>query len=71
MKKTLFMFFVHLVFSSMVTPLILTPSTKRKLPLDSVQGISNKKRKSIKQNLTFELLPSTLFGGGSTPSSGK
>ncbi|XP_040189826.1 rho GTPase-activating protein 11A-like isoform X2 [Rana temporaria] len=59
------------VFSSMVTPLILTPSTKRKLPLDSVQGISNKKRKSIKQNLTFELLPSTLFGGGSTPSSAR
>ncbi|KAM5129798.1 rho GTPase-activating protein 11A-like [Mantella aurantiaca] len=59
------------VFSSMVTPLILTPSTKRKLPLDSVQGISNKKRKSIKQNLTFELLPSSLFGGGSTPSSAR
>ncbi|XP_063804104.1 rho GTPase-activating protein 11A isoform X4 [Pseudophryne corroboree] len=59
------------VFSSMVTPLILTPSTKRKLPLDSVQGISNKKRKSIKQNLTFELLPSSLFGGGSTPASAK
>ncbi|XP_018409695.1 PREDICTED: rho GTPase-activating protein 11A [Nanorana parkeri] len=57
------------VLSSMVTPLILTPSTKRKLPLDSVQGISNKKRKSIKQNLAFELLPSSLFGGGSTPSS--
>ncbi|KAM9294054.1 rho GTPase-activating protein 11A [Gastrophryne carolinensis] len=55
--------------SSMVTPSILTPSTKRKLPLDSVQGISNKKRKSIKHNLTFELLPSSLFGGGSTPSS--
>ncbi|XP_075048841.1 rho GTPase-activating protein 11A isoform X2 [Mixophyes fleayi] len=59
------------VLSSMVTPLILTPSTKRKLPLDSVQGISNKKRKSIKQNLTFELLPSSLFGAGSTPASAK
>ncbi|XP_077320877.1 rho GTPase-activating protein 11A [Lithobates pipiens] len=59
------------VLSSMVTPFILTPSTKRKLPLDSVQGISSKKRKSIKQNLTFELLPSTLFGGGSTPSSAR
>ncbi|XP_068110024.1 rho GTPase-activating protein 11A isoform X2 [Hyperolius riggenbachi] len=59
------------VFNSMVTPLILTPSTKRKLPLDSVQGISNKKRKSIKQNLAFELLPSSLFGGGSTPSSAR
>ncbi|XP_072285047.1 rho GTPase-activating protein 11A isoform X2 [Pyxicephalus adspersus] len=59
------------VFSSMVTPLVLTPSSKRKLPLDSVQGISNKKRKSIKQNLNFELLPSSLFGGGSTPSSAR
>ncbi|XP_056403282.1 rho GTPase-activating protein 11A isoform X2 [Hyla sarda] len=57
------------VLSSMVTPLILTPSAKRKLPLDSAQGISTKKRKSIKQNLTFELLPNSLFGGGSTPAS--
>lgn len=57
------------VLSSMVTPLILTPSAKRKLPLDSAQGISTKKRKSIKQNLTFELLPSSLFGGSSTPAS--
>ncbi|XP_073495112.1 rho GTPase-activating protein 11A isoform X2 [Phyllobates terribilis] len=57
------------VLSSMVTPLILTPSAKRKLPLDSAQGISSKKRKSIKQNLTSELLPSMLFSGGSTPGS--
>ncbi|KAM4013612.1 rho GTPase-activating protein 11A-like isoform 2-T2 [Anomaloglossus baeobatrachus] len=57
------------VFSSMVTPLILTPSAKRKLPLDSAQGISSKKRKSIKQNLMSDLLPSTLFTGGSTPGS--
>ncbi|XP_044128072.1 rho GTPase-activating protein 11A-like isoform X1 [Bufo gargarizans] len=55
------------VLSSMVTPLILTPSAKRKLPLDSAQGISTKKRKSVKQNLSSELLPSSLFGGGSTP----
>ncbi|XP_069805561.1 rho GTPase-activating protein 11A isoform X2 [Dendropsophus ebraccatus] len=57
------------VLSSMVTPLILTPSAKRKLPLDSAQGFSTKKRKSIKQNLTFDLLPSSLLGGGSTPAS--
>ncbi|KAM4662820.1 rho GTPase-activating protein 11A isoform 2-T2 [Discoglossus pictus] len=55
------------VFSSMVTPLILTPSTKRKLPVDSAQGISSKKRKAIKHNLTFDLLPNSLFG--STPAS--
>eukprot|EP00079_Xenopus_tropicalis_P028547 XP_012823517.1 PREDICTED: rho GTPase-activating protein 11A isoform X1 [Xenopus tropicalis] len=57
------------VLSSMVTPLILTPNSKRKLPVESVQGISNKKRKSMKHNLNFELLPSSLFGGGSTPAS--
>ncbi|KAM3918635.1 rho GTPase-activating protein 11A [Leptodactylus fuscus] len=57
------------VLSSMVTPLILTPSAKRKLPLDSAHGISTKKRKSIKHNLPSELLPSALFGGGSTPAS--
>ncbi|XP_071971551.1 rho GTPase-activating protein 11A isoform X2 [Engystomops pustulosus] len=57
------------VLSSMVTPLILTPSAKRKLPLDSAQGISTKKRKSIKHNLPSELLPSSLFGGSSTPAS--
>ncbi|KAG8449580.1 hypothetical protein GDO86_016288 [Hymenochirus boettgeri] len=55
--------------SSMVTPFILTPSSKRKLPADSMQGISTKKRRSIKHNLGFELLPSSLFGGGSTPAS--
>ncbi|XP_018084089.1 rho GTPase activating protein 11A, gene 1 L homeolog isoform X2 [Xenopus laevis] len=57
------------VLSSMVTPLILTPNSKRKLPVESVQGISTKKRKSMKHNLNFELLPSSLFGGGSTPAS--
>uniref|UniRef100_A0A8C5QRE5 Rho-GAP domain-containing protein n=1 Tax=Leptobrachium leishanense TaxID=445787 RepID=A0A8C5QRE5_9ANUR len=55
---------------SMVTPLILTPSTKRKLPVDSAQGFSTKKRKSIKHSLAFELLPNSLFGSGSTPASG-
>uniref|UniRef100_A0A8C5QTV8 Rho-GAP domain-containing protein n=1 Tax=Leptobrachium leishanense TaxID=445787 RepID=A0A8C5QTV8_9ANUR len=54
---------------SMVTPLILTPSTKRKLPVDSAQGFSTKKRKSIKHSLAFELLPNSLFGSGSTPAS--
>ncbi|XP_075700541.1 rho GTPase-activating protein 11A isoform X2 [Rhinoderma darwinii] len=57
------------VLSSMVTPFILTPSAKRKLPMDSAQGVSTKKRKSIKQNLTSELLPSSLFGERSTPAS--
>ncbi|XP_066464605.1 rho GTPase-activating protein 11A isoform X3 [Eleutherodactylus coqui] len=57
------------VLSSMVTPVILTPSVKRKLPLDSALGISTKKRKSIKQNLAFELLPSSLFSGASSPAS--
>ncbi|CAH2328323.1 rho GTPase-activating 11A isoform X1 [Pelobates cultripes] len=54
---------------SMVTPLILTPSVKRKLPTDSAQGFSTKKRKSIKNSLGFELLPNSLFGSGSTPAS--
>ncbi|KAM8921239.1 rho GTPase-activating protein 11A [Pelodytes ibericus] len=54
-------------FGSMITPLILTPSTKRKLPVDSGPGFSSKKRKSIKNSLTFELLPNSLFGSGSTP----
>ncbi|XP_078529254.1 rho GTPase-activating protein 11A-like isoform X1 [Lissotriton helveticus] len=57
------------VFSSMVTPVILTPSTKRKLPVDSGTGFSNKKRRSLKHNLGFDLLPSSLFSGGFSPSS--
>ncbi|XP_053553941.1 rho GTPase-activating protein 11A [Bombina bombina] len=57
------------VLGSKMTPLILTPSTKRKLPVDSVQGISSKKRKSLKHNFAFELLPTGFFGSGSTPSS--
>ncbi|XP_042636832.1 ARHGAP11A-SCG5 protein [Orycteropus afer afer] len=50
-----------------VSPVILTPSAKRKLPVDSSHGFSSKKRKSIKHNLNFELLPSSLFSSISTP----
>ncbi|TNM95552.1 hypothetical protein fugu_016635 [Takifugu bimaculatus] len=58
------------VFSS-VTPVIATPSSKRKLPLESGHsfGFSNKKRRSVKKNLGMELLPSALFSGTSTPGS--
>ncbi|XP_048084582.1 rho GTPase-activating protein 11A isoform X3 [Alosa alosa] len=58
------------VFSS-ATPVIMTPNTKRKLPLDSGHNheSSNKKRRSIKKNLGIELLPHVLFGAGSTPGS--
>lgn len=52
---------------SSVSPLILTPSVKRKLPGESSQAFSSKKRKSIKNNLNFELLPSHLFSSNSTP----
>ncbi|XP_036007062.1 rho GTPase-activating protein 11A isoform X2 [Fundulus heteroclitus] len=59
-----------LVFSS-TTPVIATPSSKRKLPLEPRHsfGFSNKKRRSVKKNLGLELLPSTLFSGTSTPGS--
>ncbi|KAL2790330.1 rho GTPase-activating protein 11A isoform 3 [Daubentonia madagascariensis] len=50
-----------------VSPVILTPNAKRKLPVDSSHGFSSKKRKSIKHNFNFELLPSNLFSGSSTP----
>ncbi|KAM4541155.1 rho GTPase-activating protein 11A isoform 2-T2 [Fundulus diaphanus] len=58
------------VFSS-TTPVIATPSSKRKLPLEPRHsfGFSNKKRRSVKKNLGIELLPSTLFSGTSTPGS--
>lgn len=58
------------VFSS-ATPVIATPSSKRKLPLESGQsfGFSNKKRRSIKKNLGLDLLPNSLFSGTSTPGS--
>ncbi|KAM9354051.1 rho GTPase-activating protein 11A [Pholidichthys leucotaenia] len=60
----------NLVFSS-ATPVIATPSSKRKLPLESGHsfGFSNKKRRSIKKNLGIELLPNALFSGSSTPGS--
>lgn len=50
-----------------VSPMIFTPNTKRKLPVDSSVGLSSKKRKSIKHNFYFELLPSNLFSSSSTP----
>lgn len=50
-----------------VSPLILTPSVKRKLPGETSHTLSSKKRKSIKNNLNFELLPSHLFSSNSTP----
>uniref|UniRef100_A0A8C1ZE03 Rho GTPase activating protein 11A n=1 Tax=Cyprinus carpio TaxID=7962 RepID=A0A8C1ZE03_CYPCA len=55
---------------SIVTPVIMTPNSKRKLPVESAQtyGFSNKKRRSIKKNLGLELFPNTLFGA-STPGS--
>lgn len=58
------------VFSS-ATPVIATPNSKRKLPLESGHsfGFSNKKRRSVKKNLGIELLPNTLFNGTSTPGS--
>ncbi|KAM4723476.1 rho GTPase-activating protein 11A [Anableps anableps] len=58
------------VFSS-TTPVIATPSSKRKLPLEPRHsfGFSNKKRRSVKKNLGIELLPSALFNGTSTPGS--
>ncbi|KAM9432887.1 rho GTPase-activating protein 11A-like isoform 1-T1 [Salvelinus alpinus] len=59
------------VFSS-ATPVIITPSSKREIPLESGHsyGFSNKKRRSIKKNLGLELFPNTLFGGSSTPGPG-
>ncbi|XP_019940470.2 rho GTPase-activating protein 11A isoform X1 [Paralichthys olivaceus] len=58
------------VFSS-ATPVIATPSSKRKLPMESGQsfGFSNKKRRSVKKSLGIDLLPNTLFSGISTPGS--
>ncbi|XP_073851511.1 rho GTPase-activating protein 11A isoform X3 [Macaca fascicularis] len=50
-----------------VSPVILTPNAKRKLPVDSSHGFSSKKRKAIKHNFNFELLPSNLFNSSSTP----
>ncbi|NWH60945.1 RHGBA protein, partial [Geococcyx californianus] len=54
---------------SSVTPMVLTPSTKRKLPTDCSQGLSSKKRRSLKPSFAFELLPSSIFNSSSTPAS--
>ncbi|NXG55320.1 RHGBA protein, partial [Hemiprocne comata] len=54
---------------SSVTPGVLTPSTKRKLPADCSQGLSSKKRRSLKHSFAFELLPSSIFNSSSTPAS--
>ncbi|NWX25829.1 RHGBA protein, partial [Notiomystis cincta] len=40
---------------SSVTPVVLTPSTKRKLPTDCSQGLSSKKRRSFKHSFAFDL----------------
>ncbi|AWP16643.1 putative rho GTPase-activating protein 11A [Scophthalmus maximus] len=58
------------VFSS-ATPVIATPTSKRKLPLESGHsfGFSNKKRRSVKKSLGIDLLPNPLFSGVSTPGS--
>ncbi|XP_052437391.1 rho GTPase-activating protein 11A-like isoform X1 [Carassius gibelio] len=58
------------VFSK-ATPVIMTPNSKRKLPVESTHtyGFSSKKRRSIKKNLGLELFPNALFGGASTPGS--
>ncbi|NXP16412.1 RHGBA protein, partial [Scytalopus superciliaris] len=54
---------------SSVTPVVLTPSTKRKLPTDCSQGLSSKKRRSFKHSFAFEFLPNTIFNSSSTPAS--
>ncbi|KFV39052.1 Rho GTPase-activating protein 11A, partial [Tyto alba] len=54
---------------SSVTPVVLTPSTKRKLPTDCSQGLSSKKRRSFKHSFAFELLPNSIFSSSSTPAS--
>ncbi|NXD21454.1 RHGBA protein, partial [Spelaeornis formosus] len=54
---------------SSVTPVALTPSTKRKLPADCSQGLSSKKRRSFKHSFAFEFLPSSIFNSSSTPAS--
>ncbi|NWI61645.1 RHGBA protein, partial [Calyptomena viridis] len=54
---------------SSVTPVVLTPSTKRKLPTDCSQALSSKKRRSLKHSFAFELLPNSIFNSSSTPAS--
>ncbi|XP_061898133.1 rho GTPase-activating protein 11A-like isoform X1 [Entelurus aequoreus] len=54
---------------SFATP--VTPTSKRRLPLDSGHsiGFSNKKRRSVMKNLGKDLLPNSLFSGAATPGS--
>ncbi|NWU16825.1 RHGBA protein, partial [Cephalopterus ornatus] len=54
---------------SSVTPVVLTPSTKRRLPTDCSQGLSSKKRRSFKHSFAFEFLPTSIFNSSSTPAS--
>ncbi|XP_059811633.1 rho GTPase-activating protein 11A-like [Hypanus sabinus] len=53
------------------TPVIKTPTWKRKLLVDSSQslGFSNKKRRSLRHNIALELLPSGFLSQNCTPSS--
>ncbi|XP_025921798.1 rho GTPase-activating protein 11A isoform X2 [Apteryx rowi] len=54
---------------SSVTPVVPTPSTKRKLPTDCSQSLSSKKRRSFKHSFALEFLPSSIFSSSSTPAS--
>ncbi|NXO02179.1 RHGBA protein, partial [Rhinopomastus cyanomelas] len=51
------------------TPVVLSLSTKRKLPSDCSQALSSKKRRSFKHGFSFELLSSNIFNSSSTPAS--
>ncbi|XP_072340941.1 rho GTPase-activating protein 11A-like isoform X1 [Scyliorhinus torazame] len=53
------------------TPIIMTPTWKRKTLADSSQslGFSNKKRRSLRHNIALELLPSGFLSQNSTPTS--
>uniref|UniRef100_A0A3B4ARW5 Rho-GAP domain-containing protein n=1 Tax=Periophthalmus magnuspinnatus TaxID=409849 RepID=A0A3B4ARW5_9GOBI len=59
-----------IVFPS-ATPVIATPNSKRKLPLESGHsfGFSNKKRRSMKKNLGIDLLPDPMLNETATPGS--
>ncbi|NXK59741.1 RHGBA protein, partial [Sylvietta virens] len=46
---------------SSVTPVVLTPSTKRKLPTDCSQGLSSKKRRSFKHSFAFDSYKYNFF----------
>ncbi|XP_078262508.1 rho GTPase-activating protein 11A-like isoform X2 [Rhinoraja longicauda] len=54
------------------TPIIKTPTWKRKLLVDSSQslGLSNKKRRARRHNIALELLPSGFLSQNCTPSVG-